>query len=180
MDSERLIERLESGSGIVRPLVRQADGALAGWKPAPGAWSVLEVIAHLLDEEREDFRVRLRLLLHDPEIEWPPINPESWVASREYASWDLEETLDGFLAERKASVEWLRGLGSPDWNCTKTHPRAGSMTAGDLLGAWVAHDLLHARQLVRLHWMYVRSLADPHGVAYAGEWTCRESAEVGS
>ncbi|UCF09484.1 MAG: DinB family protein [Candidatus Bipolaricaulota bacterium] len=177
MDAAQLIERLERGAPIVRALVEGVEGDLVLWRPEPGAWSVLEVIAHLLDEEREDFRVRLGLLLDDTEAEWPPIDPEGWVTARSYSSWNLEETLDAFLEERQASLAWLDSLGSPDWEQAKDHP-LGPMTAGDLLGAWVAHDLLHARQLVRLHWMYVRSLAAPHRVSYAGEWTHEASPQA--
>jgi hypothetical protein len=175
MEAARLVERLRQGAGIVETLARTVDDAFIAWKPRPGAWSVLEVVAHLLDEEREDFRVRLRLLLDDPKAVWPPINPEGWVQERDYASWDLAETLDAFLVEREASLAWLAALESPIWETQKEHP-LGPMTAGDLLGAWVAHDLLHARQLLHLHWTYVGSLAEPHRTFYAGEWVHGGSA----
>jgi hypothetical protein len=42
------------------------------------------------------------------------------------------------------------------------------MAAGDLLASWVAHDLLHVRQIARLRYEYVRKLAAPYGVDYAG------------
>jgi hypothetical protein len=44
------------------------------------------------------------------------------------------------------------------------------MTAGDMFGAWVAHDLLHFRQLVELFWAYTTHRLEPHEVGYAGEW----------
>lgn len=43
------------------------------------------------------------------------------------------------------------------------------MAAGDLLAAWVAHDLLHVRQLAKIHWACVRHRAEPYDVAYAGD-----------
>jgi hypothetical protein len=33
-----------------------------------------------------------------------------------------------------------------------------------------AHDLLHARQLVRLHFTYTVQTVAPYGTRYAGEW----------
>jgi hypothetical protein len=176
MDAERLIERLGHGARIIEPLVRGAEDAFVSWRPEAGAWSVREVIAHLLDEEREDFRVRLGLLLEDPESDWPPIDPERWATERDYASRDVAETVEAFLAERQASIAWLNALTSPDWNRAKDQPW-GSMTAGDLLGAWVAHDLLHARQLLHLHWTYAGSLAAPHRTLYAGEWARGKATE---
>jgi len=76
--------------------------------------------------------------------------------------------LDGFLAERAKSLDWLRGLAAPDWSRAHVHPRLGSMAAGDLLAAWVAHDLLHVRQIARIRYEHVRMLAAPYRMDYAG------------
>ncbi len=46
----------------------------------------------------------------------------------------------------------------------------GSIRAGDMLAAWVAHDLLHTRQLVELRWAYTTSAVLPFRVNYAGDW----------
>lgn len=145
----------------------------AHWRPAPGKWSVLGVVCHLLDEEREDFRLRLDLLLHHPGEAWPPIRPEAWPTERNYEARELGPTLAAFLGERAQSLAWLRGLcGVPesDWTRPYQHPKEGPLTAGDLLTSWVAHDLLHLRQLTRLHYEYVTRLAQPHSPRYAGKW----------
>ena len=42
--------------------------------------------------------------------------------------------------------------------------------AGDLLAAWVAHDLLHLRQLVELKYAYLARTMEPYALKYAGEW----------
>lgn len=60
-----------NGSAIVA-LASAVDAEQARWRPAPDKWSILEVVIHLADEEREDFRTRLDLILHDPTQEWPP------------------------------------------------------------------------------------------------------------
>lgn len=170
MNSDALIDQLEAQAGIIRELVQGVAHEQAAWKPAPERWSILEVVVHLLDEEREDFRVRLGLLLRDPKADWPPIDPQGWVTQREYAKRDLGETLKAFLKEREDSLAWLKGLESPAWDNVKTHPAAGALSAGDMLASWVAHDLLHIRQLAKLHYDYVRRLAEPYSVAYAGDW----------
>ena len=43
-------------------------------------------------------------------------------------------------------------------------------SAGDLLASWLAHDLLHVRQLARLHWQYLTAAAKPFQTDYAGPW----------
>lgn len=165
-----LIDRLERAPAAVRALVGVISPADTRWKPDAKSWSVLEVVCHLADEECEDFRVRLRLLLEDPVRDWPPIDPEGWAVQRNYAEHALDERLDRFEHERRGSVAWLRSLGEIDWSRAKTHPRLGPMRAGDLLGAWAAHDALHLRQIARRVHQLAQRDAHPFETGYAGSW----------
>ena len=151
-------------------LVEGIDATQARWKPAPEEWSVLEVVNHLYDEEVEDFRIRLQITLRDPNEAWPSSDPVRKVVERNYNMRDLGESLENFLDERTVSLEWLRSLEQPNWNNEHPIPGIGSLRAGDLLASWVAHDLLHLRQLVELHYQCQISLAQPFGVGYAGDW----------
>ncbi len=167
-DAQALIARLARGAEPIRALVAEMDDAEARWRPPSGGWSVLEVVSHLRDEETDDFRQRLRLTLEDPAKEWPGMDPEAWVKERRYQERSLKPELDAFLAERRKSVDWLKGLASPDWSRVHTHPRFGSIAAGDLLASWVAHDLLHVRQIARIRYEHARALAVPFKLDYAG------------
>jgi hypothetical protein len=170
MNATALIACLEMNGYRIRPLVAGVDAEQGRWKPAPDRWSILEVTAHLLDEEREDFRARCDLLLHRPGELGPPIDPEGWVRARRYNERDLQATSRELVEERRRSIAWLRGLAAPVWENALVHPAIGTLRAGDMLAAWAAHDMLHIRQLARLHWQYVAELAKPYGVDYAGEW----------
>ena len=139
-------------------------------KPDPGSWSGLEVINHLYDEEREDFRVRLDYILHHPGQPWPGIDPQGWVSERQYNQREIKESLNNFLEARQESLAWLKTLKSPNWAAAYEAP-FGKITAGDMFASWVAHDLLHMRQLVELHWAYTTMLLGPHNVDYAGSWS---------
>jgi hypothetical protein len=67
-------------------------------------------------------------------------------------------------------LNWLAGLQNPDWERRQKHPVAGFLRAGDMLAAWVAHDVLHLRQLVELKWALTGQMVRPYAVAYAGDW----------
>jgi hypothetical protein len=169
MDLDPVIERLAANAGIFESLTKSITAGHASWKPAPQKWSILEVVNHLYDEEREDFRQRLQLVLTDPALAWPPIAPQEWVTTRGYGERDLGQSVDNFLSERQKSLAWLRSLSSP--NLESRHQReAGSLSAGDLLASWLAHDFLHIRQLTRLHWQYLTANAKPFQTEYAGSW----------
>ena len=169
MDLEFFASQMAAHAGSLQSLTPGISADQARWKPNPQAWSILEVINHLADEERLDFRLRLDIILHHPDQPWPPINPAGWVSERFYNQRDLLESMDNFLNERRKSLAWLHALEEPDWDTSVTSP-FGTMRAGDMFAAWVAHDLLHLRQLVELHWAYNVLSAQPYQVNYAGEW----------
>jgi len=169
MDTREFAAQFRRNADTIRLLasddVSEED---AHWKPAPNRWSIVEVIGHLYDEERGDFRRRLELTLQDPAKDWPPIDPEAWVTERKYNERSLVESLELFMEERLRSVEWLRDLENPSLDNARTHPVAGEIKAGDLLAAWLAHDFLHMAQLARLRFALVAHDAEPYSTRYAG------------
>lgn len=169
MELETVLSRMASNAGVIRALVADCSDHQARWKPEPTSWSVLEVINHLLDEEREDFRARIDLVLHRPGEAWFKIDPGGWVVERDYNQRQLDVSLNAFLAAREESLDWLRALVSPDWEQGFDAP-FGRIRAGDVLAAWVAHDVLHTRQLVELRWAYQNTWVEPYDVRYAGVW----------
>lgn len=169
MDLESLIAQMDDSAQRVRALVEGVSDEQARWKPDPDTWSILEVVSHLLDEEKEDFRVFLDYALHHPGEPRPPIAPQAWVTERAYNQQDPGESLQGYLAARESSLAWLRTLSSPDWEAAYQAPW-GPIKAGDIFASWVAHDLLHTRQLVELHWAWTTRQVQPYSTRYAGEW----------
>jgi hypothetical protein len=168
MDFEFLVTRLSANAEVFRNLFKGLTGEQAAWKPAPEKWSLLEIINHLYDEEREDFRARVNNLLTGNK-EWAPIDPVGWVTARNYAERDLEESLNNFLEERKKSIEWLRGLEKPDWNLSQTHPAGFEITAEQMLSSWLAHDIMHIRQIITVQFYYLESGRKDY-LQYAGNW----------
>jgi hypothetical protein len=169
MNVEQCLQTMRANTARIQTLAHGISEKQARWRPDAVAWSILEVINHLYDEEQYDFRVRLDIMLHDPERPWPKIDPQGWVQTRDYNSQPLEESLQNFLRERASSLDWLRRLDAPNWEAASTAPW-GQMRAGDMLAAWVAHDLLHLRQLVELHHAYTIAQLAPYETRYAGEW----------
>src|SRR4051812_24153290 len=170
MNANQLVDALDRFGGVLPAVVAGISIEDARWKPADGAWSILEVVRHLGDEEVDDFRMRVRMTLETPEKDWPGIDPEGWAKERKYNDGNLGEAVQRFVRERGESVKWLWGLQGADWNRERRHPKFGSMRAGELLGAWAAHDALHLRQIAkRMHQIAARN-AGEFDVGYAGEW----------
>jgi hypothetical protein len=171
MNIDEFIDRLFSNAETIQCLVAGITDEQARWRPAPDKWSILEVVNHLYDEEREDFRERLGRILNGTAASAPGIDPQGWVTARGYNERDPGESLDRFLRERLESIEWLKSLDDPDWDAAYNHPSAGRLTAGDMLASWLAHDLLHIRQIAKLHYQYLSVVCAGRSIAYAGELT---------
>lgn len=171
MNSAKLISSLEHFGRLLPGVVHDVSAEDARWKPADGAWSILEVVRHLVDEEVEDFRVRVRITLEDLSEKWPAIDPVGWATAREYNQGRVDDAAARFGAERATSAQWLRNLQNPDWGRAYQHPKFGPIHAGDLLTAWAAHDALHLRQISKRLFQIAQRDGGKYSTRYAGEWT---------
>ena len=170
MTPRELRIRLEKTGRAISALFAGVDAAEAVWKPAEERWSLVEVAGHLGDEERSDFRTRLRSLVENPTRPWPQIDPMGWVTSRAYASMAIGEAVKGWELERAASLEWLASVREIDpaivyggpW------PHAQPIRSGDLMLSWIAHDCYHIRQIARLRWEHLEAGGAPYSTRYAG------------
>jgi hypothetical protein len=169
MNQTSIIKELLKNKGVFHNLLQGTTQEQYTWRPDEGKWCLLEVICHLYDEEKDDFRTRLKHCFRTPELPLPAIHPAEWVIERKYMDRDFDTMLDKFLNERVLSIEWLSDLQSPNWKEVHLHPKFGVMTPEMLLANWLAHDYLHIRQILKLKYSYLKkdSKAD---LSYAGEW----------
>lgn len=164
-----IISRLNDNAAIFKNLFSGLSDEEIRWKPHPEKWNLLEVVCHLYDEERDDFRARLKQVLAKPEEKFPSINPVAWVTERKYAEQNFGNKVSEFLDERKQSLEWLRSLENPNWKNAHTHHKFGEMSAGMFLANWLAHDYLHIRQILALRYHFLASKSGER-MDYAGVW----------
>ena len=169
MTFETLYKELQHNTEMIRALLAGLTQEEAQVKPDEESWSVLEVVCHLYDEEREDFREHLDFILHRQNEEWHLIDPQAWVIERNYNEKNFSDIQQKFFNEREISLDWLKKLENADWETVYTS-QFGSMKAGDMLASWVAHDNLHIRQLVELRRMRIEIITKPYAVEYAGDW----------
>jgi hypothetical protein len=169
MEPSEIISQLHANQETFNGLLRGAPAVLQHWRPHAEHWCLLEISCHLYDEEREDFRARVRSVLEDPSQALASIDPQAWVSERRYLEQDFMSKLDAFIAEREASIAWLKELEHPNWEQAYQHPTHGPLPAKMFLSNWLAHDYLHIRQITRVKYHYLQAHA---GVPldYAGSW----------
>jgi len=164
-----IIKNLDFNVATFAALVNGATEDEYFFKPDENSWCMLEVLCHLIDEEVEDFRTRVRMVLESPSEPLPKINPTGWVKERNYIERDFKVMVKRFMAERKISIDWLNSLKTPDWQHTHIHPKLGPVTANYFLENWLAHDYLHIRQITRLRYQYLQKIS-LNTLQYAGNW----------
>jgi hypothetical protein len=128
-------------------------GLPAAWTDAnegPDTWSAFDVVGHLIHGEKTDWLPRARVILEHGEARaFEPF--DRFAQARDSAGRTLEELLDTFAALRAENLAALRSLGltAADLERRGTHPALGTVTLGQLLATWVAHDLGHLAQIAR-------------------------------
>ncbi len=170
INTEEILRQLMVNSDVIRALVGSVSDEQAQWKPDSETWCLQEAMQHLYNEERLDFRMHLKELLNDPLLPWGSGEYEDYITVE-----SCRQALDGFLQERRASLAWLKGLQSPDWNekydiSFGPVPEIVRLGPGDVLVSWVAHDFLHIRQVNALLYAWHQKQVLPFSVEYAGTW----------
>lgn len=169
MNYSIIIQELTRNKDVFKDLLTGIEESNYLFKPENKKWCLLEIICHLYDEEREDFRIRLKHVLDASTNPLPSINPREWVQEREYIKQNFSDKLDNFLKEREKSIKWLQSLQSPKWDNYYNHPKFGKMTAKMFLSNWLAHDYLHIRQILKLKFDYLSHQTN-ESLNYAGNW----------
>jgi hypothetical protein len=169
VEISEIITQLKANRATFETLLSDIPTPLQLWRPHAEHWCLLEIICHLYDEEREDFRARLTSVLDDPTQPLPVTDPQMWLTSRHYLEQDFATKLSAFLTEREASVKWLNELSNPNWANAYHHPRVGPLTARMFLVNWLAHDYLHIRQITRVKYQYLQATLG-ESLEYAGTW----------
>jgi hypothetical protein len=109
------------------------------------------VVGHLIHGERTDWVPRVEhLLTHGESVAFPPF--DRFAQFEASAGKSLSELLDLFRALRAESLMRLEKLGLTERDMERTgrHPEFGTVTLGQHLATWVAHDLDHIMQIVRV------------------------------
>ena len=164
-----IVQELSRNATVFKSLLNGLTTNEYLWKSESKKWCLLEIVCHLYDEEREDFRARTKSVLENPKKKLAPFDPIKLVVERKYNEKDYDGTLKRFLEERENSLIWLNALISPSWDNAFEHSRLGLMTAKLFLTNWLAHDYLHIRQIIKLKFDYLQK-SSGESLNYAGNW----------
>jgi hypothetical protein len=136
---------------VLRELLSDAPAAWTAATEGPGTWSPYDIVGHLIHGERTDWVPRIEhLLQHGDAVAFPPFDREGMFAASQGRS--LGELLETFDRLRSDSLTRIQALGLTDADLARRgrHPEFGVVTLGQHCATWVAHDLSHISQVVRV------------------------------
>ena len=114
------------------------------------SWSPYDVVGHLVSLERSDWIQRARIILeHGSSRPFDPV--DRFAMFTESKGKSLEQLLDELAELRLANISTLRNMNltPDDFSRKGLHPALGDVNMGQLLAAWVVHDLNHIHQIAQ-------------------------------
>ena len=128
-----------------------SDLPASAWveSPHPEEWSLVEIISHLRDVEREVNLPRIQTFLNEENPFITADDTDMWVSERAYAKENGEGALLGFVNARLETLDALKKLNDEDWQRAGRHAIFGPITMQEQLGFVVEHDRVHLRQIYK-------------------------------
>lgn len=130
-------------------LLKGVSAAKARKRPAPGKWSIAEIVAHLADTEVA-LGWRMRMVVSQPGEPIQPFDQDAWAAAMRYEKRDIRKSLEQFRSLREANVALLKSLTPDDWKKSSVHPERGKQTVRAIVEMTAGHDLNHLAQIERI------------------------------
>jgi hypothetical protein len=141
------------------------------WTPAPGKWSILEIVCHMRDMEREAYLARYRRILAEDTPSLPDVDGDTYSLELDYRSQRLAEVVRDWTRLRRETLKVLAGVKRAEWERAGVHEAAGRLTMADFLRRQAhGNDEAHLGQIdaiVRRQALLVRLLATPARLAQA-------------
>jgi hypothetical protein len=114
--------------------------------PAPGEWTPIEIVRHLIAVEEEVWHRRLGQLQTEEHPHWRWVEPGQWLGA---PAAGLEEVLAAHARVRSATLALLDDLGPDGWARTGTHDTYGELDVAGLMMVAADHDEEHLASLGR-------------------------------
>lgn len=136
-------------AGAVERLIEQRAPETLRERPAPDAWSVAEILAHLADAEIV-LGWRVRSILGAPGAPLQAFDQDAWARAGRYRDRDPQKSLALFRAVREANLDLYASLSPEQWEQYGMHAERGEETLKHIVRLMAGHDLNHLKQIQRI------------------------------
>jgi hypothetical protein len=116
------------------------------WQPAPGKWSIAEILAHLADGEIVA-SWRMRSIIGDSGTTIQPFDQDAWVTAFQYSKRDPKQSVEVFRVLRENNLAMLKDLPHEAWDFYGMHLERGKETIAHIARMFAGHDTNHLLQV---------------------------------
>lgn len=145
---EQKIESYGNAYNLLVDEIKKFPEDMWKFKPAPGKWSIHEIIIHLADSETSGY-IRCRRFIAEPGSKVLAYDQDKWCNKLNYHQQSTEDALELFKFLREMSYNLIRSLPDPVWANVIEHSENGLMTMEDWLAIYEAHVPVHLKQMQR-------------------------------
>jgi hypothetical protein len=121
-------------------------------KPAPDAWSVNDVLAHMRSCA-DVWGGCIAVIIAEDRPTIRAVNPRTWIKGTKYPELQFRESLSAFESQRAELLAVLDQLPSKGWSRKATVTGAGSVLVRSVhfYAQWLArHERTHVKQIERI------------------------------
>jgi len=130
-------------------LLKGISPAKARKRPAPGKWSIAEIVAHIADTELVG-GYRIRAILAEPGTQIIGFDQDVWVTALHYDKRDLKKSFEQYRTLREANLALLKSLAPEQWKHHGMHNERGPETVETIVKMFAGHDINHFQQIERI------------------------------
>lgn len=130
-------------------LLKGVTPAKARKRPAPGKWSIAEIVAHIADTELV-VGYRIRAILGEPGTQIIGFDQDVWVTALHYDKRDLKKSYEQYRTLREANVALLKSLAPEQWKHHGMHSERGPESVETIVKMMAGHDINHFQQIERI------------------------------
>lgn len=133
----------------IERLLKSASVAKLRKRPAPGKWSVAEIVAHLADAEIV-VGWRVRSILGAPGTPIQAFDQDAWAAAGHYEQRNPKGSLAQLRATREANLALYKSLSPEQWKHYGMHSERGQESIEHIARMMAGHDVNHLQQIERI------------------------------
>ncbi len=144
------LDRLSRSISDVTEYARRVPEHLLTLKPDAVAFSIKEIIYHLLEVE-ELWHRRIRQLLGGNDNQFQQIDPDALALKHGYNTKPYELGIQQWEAARAETIKMIDAMTEEERNLVGVHSRYGEMNVHRIIAIMTNHDLQHLEQMKRTH-----------------------------
>ena len=130
-------------------LIERASASRLRTRPAPGKWSIAEIVAHLADSEIV-VSWRIRAILTAPGTAIQAFDQDAWVIAGHYDQRDPHKSVEVLRVLREMNLALYKTLTPDQWKQHGMHSERGVETVEHIVRLYAGHDLNHIRQIEQI------------------------------